>query len=54
MTNITTNITINVMTAWKKVHSHSGQLSKIWSLGQVDQFIGHISVSRRFFLIKST
>ena len=54
MTNIMTNIMINVMTAWKKVHSHSGQLSKIWSLGQVDQFIGHISVSRRFFLIKST
>ena len=22
-----TNIMINVMTAWKKVHSHSGQLS---------------------------
>ena len=28
MTNIITHIMINVMTAWKKVHSHSGQLSK--------------------------
>ena len=27
MTNIMTNIVINVMTALKKVHSHSGQLS---------------------------